>query len=883
VKSILTEQLNWNALLDSERRVLERIASGAPLREILETLVQLIEGQAEGMRCAVLLVDTAQERLRFAAAPNIPEDYKAGIEPFLRIAPNMGSCGTAAFLRKPVYTEDTGVDALWEDCREIAVRNGLRAIWSTPIVSDDNAVLGTFAMYYGEPRLPSAEHIQLIDMATQMARIAIEARSSQDLLRTVFEYAPAGMGIFDLAGNIVRVNPAFSRLVGYTQEQLRGMPITQITHEADYPPYKTVIDELLAGKRERFLIDRRYRRNDGEIIWMHSTIALLRGAADEPRYVVAMIQAAHTRELQLIIDAIPQQIWSGPPNGKLDFCNARWRSELGLSLEDLQGEGWQHILHPDDRERVLLAWHESVVHGTPYEQEERHLMADGHYRQFLCRGVPLRDEEGRILRWYGTNTDIEEAKRADEALRRSQAYLAEAQRLSGTGSFGWNIPSGVIFWSIETFRIFEYEPSTRPTLELVIQRTHPDDVGLVQEAINRALTDRKDWATEHRLLMPDGSTKYVSVVAHAMSNSRGELEYAGAVMDITGTKLALLQNQALKDQLYKENLALKEEVDQASMFEEIVGSSAALNRVLNHVAIVAPTDSTVLIKGETGTGKELIARAIHKRSHRSSRAFIRVNCAAIPAALLASELFGHEKGAFTGATQRRLGRFEMADGGTILLDEVGELPADAQVALLRVIQEREFERVGGNQLVSVDVRILAATNRDLQAAVDAGTFRMDLFYRLNVFPLQIPSLRERVGDISMLLEYFIGRYAAKIGKRIRNIEKRTLKLFQEYHWPGNIRELQNVVERAVILCDGETFSIDETWLQRGSPLQTEQFFPLAASLVDREREMIESALAQSRGRVSGASGAAAKLGLPRSTLESKIRSLRVDKHRFKSG
>jgi len=279
----------------------------------------------------------------------------------------------------------------------------------------------------------------------------------------------------------------------------------------------------------------------------------------------------------------------------------------------------------------------------------------------------------------------------------------------------------------------------------------------------------------------------------------------------------------------------------------------------------------------------LVARAIHKRSHRSSRAFVRVNCAATPASLIASELFGHEKGAFTGATQRRLGRFELADAGTIFLDEVGELPAETQLALLRVLQEQEFERVGGSELISVNVRVVAATNRDLSAAIDAGTFRMDLFYRLNVFPIQIPPLRERVEDISLLVKYFIERYGSKAGKKLRNIDKRTLDLFQAYHWPVNIRELQNVVERAVILCDGETFSVDETWLQHRSLTRPEKFLPLADSLVDREREMIESALAESRGRVSGPTGAAAKLGIPRSTLESKIRSLRIDKHRFKSG
>ena len=339
-------------------------------------------------------------------------------------------------------------------------------------------------------------------------------------------------------------------------------------------------------------------------------------------------------------------------------------------------------------------------------------------------------------------------------------------------------------------------------------------------------------------------------------------------------------DQGRSNNLYQQKLALREEVASACMFEEIVGSSEALYRVLAHTTKVAPTDSTVLITGESGTGKELIARAIHKRSHRSHRPFVRLNCAAIPPSLIASELFGYEKGAFTGATQRHLGRFELANNGTIFLDEIGEIPAETQVALLRVLQEREFERVGGTQSIPIDARVLAATNRDLRAAVDAGTFRLDLFYRLNVFPIQMPSLRERTEDILLLATYFIDRYASKTGKKIRSIDRKTLAWLQDYDWPGNIRELQNVVERAVILCDGETFSIDEAWLQpetRG----TKPPVALTATLANQEREIIEAALEESRGRISGASGAAAKLGVPRTTLESKIKSLRINKHQFK--
>jgi formate hydrogenlyase transcriptional activator len=377
-------------------------------------------------------------------------------------------------------------------------------------------------------------------------------------------------------------------------------------------------------------------------------------------------------------------------------------------------------------------------------------------------------------------------------------------------------------------------------------------------------------------------------------NELGEItEVVGTTMDVTeqyearaALQTAFEQIQELKDQLYKENIALREEIDKVSMFEEIVGSSEPLRQVLTQVAKVAATDSTVLILGETGTGKEMIARAIHRRSKRANRAFIRVNCAAIPPSLIASELFGHEKGAFTGASQRRLGRFELADGGTIFLDEIGELPAETQSSLLRVLQEREFERVGSSQSVRVDTRVLSATNRDLRTAVDAGTFRQDLFYRLNVFPIQLPSLRERADDIPLLVEYLIDRYAKKAGKRIRSIDKHTLALFQDYNWPGNVRELQNVVERAVVLCDSETFSVDATWLKREIPKDSGHLsaVPRGLGRLDetKERELIEAALAQTGGRVSGPSGAAARLGVPRQTLESKIANLGINKYRFKS-
>ncbi len=356
----------------------------------------------------------------------------------------------------------------------------------------------------------------------------------------------------------------------------------------------------------------------------------------------------------------------------------------------------------------------------------------------------------------------------------------------------------------------------------------------------------------------------------------------GRILHWYGVRIDIEESKQMAERARNENLALREEVVRSSMFEEIVGSSDALVKVLSEVARVAPADSTVLILGETGTGKELIARAIHKQSSRSARAFIRVNCASIPPSLIASELFGHEKGAFTGALQRRQGRFELANSGTIFLDEIGELPAETQVALLRVVQERQYERVGGNQVLFADVRVIAATNRDLDAAISAGTYRADLFYRLNVFPIEVPPLRQRKADIPMLVEYFVKRYAEKVGKQISKIDKSTLELCQAYPWPGNIRELQNIIERSVILCTGDTFRIDEAWLCSQESTRPELLTPLTETLQNQEKEMIETALAESNGRVAGPNGAAAKLGIPRSTLDWKIKQLKIRKYKFTS-
>jgi formate hydrogenlyase transcriptional activator len=573
-------------------------------------------------------------------------------------------------------------------------------------------------------------------------------------------------------------------------------------------------------------------------------------------------------QLRIMIDTIPTLAWSCFADGTTEFLNKRWLKYTGLSQEEAAGWGWQSPVHPEDLGRLVETWRSILASGEPGEAEARLRRFDGEYRWFLFRAEPFRDEHGAVVRWYGTNTDIEELKRRDKELRDLVDYVPQLIVIREPDGRSVYANRATLEYLGRTFVEF-LEPGFDQSV------IHPDDwdkVASTRKQGSRAVA----FELEARMKGKDGLYRWFLFRFNPLRDCDGRI----LRWFVTGTEIEA-RKQA-EERAQKENLALREEIDKVAMFEEIVGASSTLRAVLARVAKVAPTESTILITGETGTGKELIARAIHKRSSRASRAFVGVNCAAIPQSLIASELFGHEKGAFTGALQRRLGRFEIAEGGTLFLDEVAELPAETQVALLRVLQEREFERVGGSQPIRADVRVIAATNRDLKAAIASGAFRSDLFYRLSVFPIEMPPLRERKDDIAMLVEYFIDRYASDAGKEIRNINKKSMELLQSYPWPGNIRELQNVIERSVILCETDTFSVDESWLSRETPPTLSAGQPLVQTLTTQQKAMIEAALAETRGQVSGPSGAAAKLGMRPSTLESKIRSLKINKHGFKS-
>jgi formate hydrogenlyase transcriptional activator len=584
-------------------------------------------------------------------------------------------------------------------------------------------------------------------------------------------------------------------------------------------------------------------------------------------------------ELRPIADLIANTVVVLNAEGRAIYANRVTLEYTGLSLDDVRAEDFRdRAFHPDDVQRLRQDRRHNLSGAAPFENEQRVLRSDGKYRWFLVRYTPLLDGTGKVARWYATGTDIETLKQTEEKLREDERELRQITDAIPQAVVVQD-PSGVPVYANQAtldFTGLAIDDVITPNFRERI--FHSEDVEKSRQMRKAALARGLPFEFEQRARRHDGQYRWFLLQYNPFRNESGQVTRWYA----TGTDID--DRVRAEERTRNENLALREQIDRDSMFEDIVGSSEALRRVLREIAKVAPSDSTVLILGETGTGKELVARAIHKRSKRADRAFIGVNCAAIPPSLIASELFGHEKGAFTGATQRRLGRFESANGGTIFLDEVGDLSPEIQVTLLRVLQEREIERVGGNHSIAVDVRVIAATHRDLNALVAEGKFRKDLLYRLNVVPLEMPPLRERAADIRLLAEYFIDRFGKRAGKKFRTMDKKSLKVLQAYNWPGNVRELQNIIERGVILSEGDNLTVDETWLRRESApvAPASRTATLDGTLVRQEKQMIEAALKETHGRVSGPTGAAARLGLPARTLESRILRLRINKYRFKS-
>src|SRR6266852_3719778 len=603
-------------------------------------------------------------------------------------------------------------------------------------------------------------------------------RKSEERWRSVFENSAIGVALTDLNRRFLATNHVFQAMVGYTEEELRTVNFLDLTHEDYRQANWTLITELVEGKRRQFQIEKKYRRKDGSSIWVSNNFSLVPGTERVPRFIMALSE--DITERKRAEDALGRSESYLAEAQKLTHTGS-WavrvpqmenaQREAGQGLAVIPRFGWDasywskemyrifgldpgptppspmevaRRLHPEDARYYTPVVEQAVRDRTDFEADYRLLLPNGAAKYVHVVGHPVVNASGDVTELFGTAMDITERKRAEDALRASEASLLEAQRLTRTCSWRHEVLSGKVTVSAEGFAMFGIEPEDdASSVDFYHSRKHPKDRPEVEQAYAAALLRKTDLEADFRIVLPDGTIKNIRSIGHPILDERGDVvEFVGASIDVTehhraraDLEKAFEEIKRLRDQLRDENVVLREQIDQAFMFEEIVGTSSGLQGVLSRLMKVAPTDSSVLVSGETGTGKELVARAIHKRSRRAQRAFVSVNCAALTPSLISSELFGNEKGAFTGAMQRRLGRFELANGGTIFLDEIGELSLDTQVALLRVLQEREFERVGGTQPVKIDVRVIAATNRDLEAAVAVGTFRPDLYYRLNVFPI----------------------------------------------------------------------------------------------------------------------------------------------------
>jgi PAS domain S-box-containing protein len=605
-------------------------------------------------------------------------------------------------------------------------------------------------------------------------------------------------------------------------------------------------------------------------------------------------QKAH---FEKIFELAPEAIVLLDIESRVLRVNEEFTKLFGYTADEAVGRNIRSLIVPEDHRDESENLRELLKRRERVNAEIVRRRKDGKRLTVSFVAAPV-SVEGNGVEIYGIYRDITERKRSEERLRRSEAYLAEGQRLSHTGSWARCVSTGELYWSRESFLIFGFDPEgPSPTFETLLNRIHPEDRQSFRNTTQNAIVRRSDFEVDYRIIRDDGTVRHIHVVGHPVINAARPLnEFVGTHVDVTdqiqsraALEKAFEEIKQLKDQLYQENVALREEIDETSMFEEIVGKSDALRRVLAQVETVAATDSTVLIYGETGTGKELIARAVHNLGERAPQAFVKLNCAAIPTGLLESELFGHEKGAFTGAVGQRVGRFELANHGTVFLDEIGEIPLDLQPKLLRVLQEREFERLGSSRTLKTDARLIAATNGNLSMMVEAGKFRADLFYRLDVFPIHVPSLRERKEDIPLLVRHFVQQFTRRLRKNIDSIPAATMTALCEYHWPGNIRELQNVIERAVIVSTGFVLKVSTDDLKPRSHRPGSQEKSGEAPRTDArnarkavdesERQQILGVLEETHWTVAGPRGAASRLGLKRSTLQYRMRRLGIPSKR----
>jgi len=914
-------------------------ASEDRLSAILHSCAQAIVEQLEAAFARIWTTNKDGDMLELQASAGM---YTHLDGPHSRVPVGKLKIGLIAQERSPHLTNDVLNDPRLSD-RAWAQREGMVAFAGYPLVCGDR-LLGVMALFARKALRPDS--LDTLESVADLITQGIERKRAEDVLRKSRAYLAeaqrlshsGSFGWSVSSGEIFWSEETF-RIFEYDPATCK--PTVELVLERVHPEDTVLVQQIIdraSHDVKDFDLEHRLLMRDGSIKHVHVVAHGARNESGELEYVGAVMDITERkraeaalrqreRELQQLIDVVPHNILVFGADGIPVYANQGLRDYFGFTLEDVQADDFRaRVYHPDDLDRVRSEREGAISRVVGWETEARILRKDGQYRWFLIRSNPLQDERGRIVRWYSTGTDIEDRKQAEEALRRTQGELqkerdrlkllleltnrvisnldlrdllrdisASIREVMQCDAVGVMLPDS----DRNQLRLYaqdcpECKGFFKEEMEIPLEGSLPgkafqtgksvvagslDLTGLDPTAQSAAV---REGMNSFCLLPLTSRSRVLGVVglarreenAFTWEDAEFLTQVANQMAIAVDNALAYSQIADLKDQLAQEKLYLEDEIRAEQGFEEIIGHSETLRAVLHQIETVAPTGSTVLIYGETGTGKELVARAIHNLSPRSANAFVKLNCAAIPTGLLESELFGHEKGAFTGAIAQRTGRFELAHQGTVFLDEIGEIPLELQPKLLRVLQEREFERLGSARTLRTDARLIAATNRDLAAMVNEQKFRGDLFYRLNVFPVHMPPLRDRQEDIPLLVRHFVQNFAQRMKKTIDSIPSETMDRLCCYHWPGNIRELQNVIERAVILTTGRILRVPLTELKsRAAPSSPRKH----DTLDEAERKHIVAVLKDTHWVLSGPYGAAVRLGMKRTTLQHRMRRLGISR------
>jgi len=836
--------------------------------------------------------------------------------------------------QQPLIIPSLDAETRFPAVAEMLKNRGVRSVCALPLTTVHRR-LGGIAVGSTEADAYSKEEVSFLSLVANQVALAVDdvlnfdasqhareaLRASEESFRLIVDSIPAFAWYASPDGKIEYLNQRILDFTAERQKNLVGFGWANVLHPEDVERTKKAwLHSVETG--EPCEVDQRVRRFDNVYRWFRTTAQPLRdhsgrvirwyGVATDIEDWKRAEEGLREREesFRQIVNSIPGLVNTMTAEGELEFASQQCLDYFGKTLDELKGWTTSDLVHPDDFSRMLAAWRRSVETGHPHNNEQRIRRADGVYRWFQVRALPVRDTEDRIIRWYVLNTDIDERKQAEERLQ---------LLLDVTNQVVSNLQLRDVLRAISASvrRVMQCDlvgvflPDSEGSRLQTFVLDFPESKGFIREEFcsmegslgGFVFRTGKPWTGNTSDVLQVGATEYPIIPEGLKTGCMLPLVSRNRVLGLLGlgrreenafsqvdigcraqvaSQIAIAVENALeygqiteaKERLAEQKFYLEDEIRLEHNFEEIIGNSPKLKAVLESVRIVAPSDSTVLIQGETGTGKEVIARAIHNLSPRKRNAFVKVNCAAIPLGLLESELFGHEKGSFTGAITQRIGRFELADKGTLFLDEVGDIPLELQPKLLRVLQEQEFERLGSTRTQRVDVRLLAATNVSLTQMIAEKKFRSDLYYRLRVFPIDVPPLRDRRDDIPLLIHYFANKYARRMGKQIKSIPKETMNVLSHYAWPGNIRELQNLMERAVLLSTGPSLRVPLAEILSDSGPSPAKG---GNALEQAEREQIVRALRESNWVVGGAHGAAARLGLKRTSLAYKMQKLGISR------